>query len=236
MTNVATKTAKIQNLCSEFQRAQDNDTCLGFLESNEQQFEIYNVQKQLPQGSTSLSEVLRQDLTRMDQLQLAAMLASTLLQLQTTAWLDKNWGKDDIKFYHLSDPLAGRAYVSKGFITPNTEAPPRNHPIIRNEAIFALGIILIELSEGQLLPAFETPQDLDMNGQRTFMTEYLIATRLLKRVYEREGTRYGDAVRRCIHCELDEINPDFANDSFRRKYFDGVVSPLESVWDDFSRA
>lgn len=235
---------------------------LGFLECNEQQFDVYNVQKQPPQLSVSLEEILiqkstgfatentqtstetgRVELTRMDQLQLAAMLASTLLQLQTTKWLDKNWGKEDIKFYQLeNNPLWGQAYVSKGFDTDigaigsNTLQLSRNHPIIRNEAIFVLGVILIELSEGRLLSAFETPQDLDMNGQRTFMTEYLIATRLLKRVYEREGTRYGDAVRRCIHCEFDEMNPDFANDSFRKKYFDGVVSPLESVWDDFSRA
>lgn len=130
-----------------------------------------------------------------------------------------------------------RAYVVKSFPDQSTASAVqrKSHPIIRNEATFALGIILIKLSEGRPLESFQVAQDLDINGNRTFMTNYLIATRFLKPVYEREGTRYGDALRRCVYCEFDEKDPDLVNESFQTKVFEGVVSPLESNWDDFSR-
>lgn len=155
--NVELKPSKIQNLCSQFQRAKDREEKLGFIETKEQQYEIYNVRKHIPLPSVSLREILsdttastqQQVITRMEQLQLAAILASTLLQLQTTPWLNQSWGKEDIEFLHPEDrPLASRAYVSAIFSTSNIETPG-NHPIIRNKAIFALGIILIELSEGK---------------------------------------------------------------------------------------
>jgi hypothetical protein len=64
---------------------------------------------------------------------------------------------------------------------------------VANEAVFALGVILLELSFGQPLLSFKTAADLDAQGNDTPYTEHMIAARLLDTLILLEGEKYADA-------------------------------------------
>jgi hypothetical protein len=76
-------------------------------------------------------------------------------------------------------------------------------------------------------------EDLGADGLPNFLTDYMTARRLVNEVYDEGGGRYGDAVRRCIHCEFDQRKVSLDVESFRQSFYHGVVQPLEDDWVDF---
>ena len=67
----------------------------------------------------------------------------------------------------------------------------------------------------------------------TMLRNWITATRLMEAVYNEAGTLYGDAVRRCLHCEFDQRNTSLEDDAFRQAVYDGVVATLEDNVKDF---
>jgi hypothetical protein len=88
----------------------------------------------------------------------------------------------------------------------NLPEKDEDHPGIRNTTLFALGIVLLELCLGQTLES---------------MTE--------------AGNRYGDVARRCIYCEFDSRDTNLNNERFREAVYQGVVAPLEDIFNDFDQ-
>ncbi|EPE36148.1 hypothetical protein GLAREA_05486 [Glarea lozoyensis ATCC 20868] len=161
---------------------------------------------------------------------LALTLAASVLQLRQTPWLDERWSTSDILF------ISGTKspYISRTFkvLDPETKDESIKHfSVIQNETIFSLGVSLIELCFGSSLEALREEEDVSLNPQ---LTAYMTARRLLSQVYEESGNRYGDAVRRCVNCEFDHRKPSLEVETFRDKFFSGVVVPLEEDWTDFS--
>ena len=76
-------------------------------------------------------------------------------------------------------------------------------------------------------------EDLDDDGKVNAYTDIATANRLIKRVYEEVGMRYGDATRRCTHCDFDQREEIFESDDFRQAVYERVVSPLEEDLLDF---
>jgi hypothetical protein len=166
---------------------------------------------------------------------LALTLASSVLQLHKTPWLNERWGKDDILFLEGSNG----PFVSKSFLPIGTQiqqisaAPFKSLPIVRNETIFALGVVLIELCLGSALENMRSIEDLGEDGAANSLTDYMTARRLVSEVYDEGGGRYGDAVRRCIHCEFDQRKASLDVEAFRQSFYQGVIQPLEDDWTDF---
>lgn len=104
--------------------------------------------------------------------------------------------------------------------------------IVRNETIFALGIVLIELCLWAGLEKLRSTEDLSNDGTPNSLIDYLTARRLVNDVYDEGGGRYGDAVRRCIHCEFDQRKVSLDVEAFRESFHQGVVQPLEDDWTD----
>jgi hypothetical protein len=103
------------------------------------------------------------------------------------------------------------------------------HPFIRNGTIFALGIALIELCFGKVIEDLRTDEKLGEDGLLNDLTQLSIARRLLeeREIHDRAGTRYEDAVRRCIFCEFDQHSNTLEKSEFRRAVFEKVVTLLE---------
>lgn len=175
------------------------------------------------------------NLTKKNRLRLAVTLASTALQLHTTPWLQKRWGKKDILFH---DGSAEHPFVSQRFpqaangaeVANNTPAKISWTPV-RNESIFNLGVLLLELSYGKSLDTFKSPDDPPM------FAEYAIASRLVDNLAEEESSGYVDATRACIFCDFGNKvkTPTLDNEAFRQAVYDDVFVPLEDDWKHWNR-
>jgi len=247
---------KIDNLCLVIQQCmrslQHNQRCLGYLSYQTH----YRLGVYLPPtpptppqspNITSLAELLSNKqpnqlqflaptgnlpFSRGERLGLALTVASSVLQLHKTPWLRDDWDKNDIMINDLcTSNTRQQAYVSRSFPPTKLEDSPaaqKSALPLRNVALFALGKVLIELCLGQPLEALRSSEDpVDASGEANLLTDWSTANRLTEAVYSEAGTRYGDAVRRCLNCDFDQRNTNLEDDAFRQAVYDGVVAPLE---------
>ena len=190
-------------------------------------------------------------ISRGDRYGLALTIASSILQLSSTPWLPEAWDKPDIQVLleqqngkagdeKLPSDYSKRLYVEKSFPVcyDNQASPAANvFPGLRNQALFRLGIVLIELCLGDTLESLRTSEDpLDRDGKSNILTEWATATRLIHDVSREAGNRYGDAVRRCIYCDFDQRSTSLENSAFRQAVYDGIIVPLEDIYEDYNQA
>ena len=171
--------------------------------------------------------------SRRDRLCVAATLASSVLQLDETLWMKRQWKSSDIFFYYQeghamkkSEPCVTEPYLSwkPGKVTNRPgEPPPLKAHLVHSEALFALGLTLIELCFGKTLSMMQEPDDVDSNEA---ITRLNAARRLLDQVYDECGGSYGDVVRRCLFCPFDVRDASLDNDEFQEAVFDHIVTPL----------
>ena len=177
-------------------------------------------------------------LSRGDRLQLAHIVASCVLRFSKTPWLADKWTKEDILIAQQeSQDLKERVFLSKAFPdSPQAQlsGEQTEFPGLRNQTLFMLGIVLIELCLGKPLAALRAPTDpLDGDGKPNVLTDWCTSTRLLPDVAQEAGNRYCDAVRRCIYCDFDQRVTSLDNESFKQAVYNGVVAPLEDILQDF---
>ncbi|KAF2786300.1 hypothetical protein K505DRAFT_380358 [Melanomma pulvis-pyrius CBS 109.77] len=239
----------IQDLCSAISMLQDpqRDVCLSLLASEYAKLKygllIYPL-KDPPSDPeswsvSSLRNVLEDaKFTRHDRLRLAVTLASSVLQLHETPWLEENWGKDNIFFINRDEKTVyDHPFVSQHFnhasLPPSSPIPASMSRIIRNQTLYALGVSLIELWYGKPLHELQRPEDGDMTGdvRVDLMTEWNTADRLVDELYSEAGGKYSDAVRRCIRCDFDRRASSLEDAAFQKAVYQGVVSQLKENFD-----
>ena len=174
-------------------------------------------------------------LSRNDRLRIAVTLASSVLQLHGTSWLEPQWSSKDIFFHEKDNQASGPSYtdpyISWKLCTRNSDASGsfdtsslRNR-VVRIEVLYALGLTLIELCFGKSLAEMRLPVDGDPNGT---MTDLATAYRLSDSVYYEMGVSYGDAVRRCLRQPFDVRDMSLDNEELQEKVFDEIVTPLDN--------
>jgi hypothetical protein len=247
---------EIQSLCHAISGLQqrERDLCAGYLlDSLKRKQGIYPLET--PACHTNQQNwsayTLRQVLTRKagfgrrlmqhDKFKVAVDLASSVLQLYKTPWLNDNWGDDDVYFVHRPGaPLSSiyqHPFIYRKFPLPSASASPVNPPparsIIRNQTLFTLGILLIELLYGTSIEELQTTKDLDCQG--TPGAVWCTAERLVEEELALEaGQLYSDAVRRCIRCDFNLKTSSLDDQDFQQAVFDGVVAPLEKTLQRFN--
>ncbi len=179
-----------------------------------------------------------------DRIEVAVKLACTVLQLHCSPWLDDKWTSNDIVLLQNRskvnketqlEPYVKRAF--RGSTSKNTQPTrdigkaPKTRIGIRNETIFALGLVLLELAYNRPLQHFRQPEDLNDDGTPNAFTDMTVAARLEPTVEREVGPVYATVVRRCLHCTFDVGNPDLENEEFHRAVYIGVVKPLMSMLD-----
>lgn len=110
-------------------------------------------------------------LSRKQCLEIAVILASSVLQLEGTSWLKKSWSSSDIYFHHQNSLRPGAAepdrypYLSWQQCYYDTLPPVErlrlNNHLIRNDTLLALGLVLVELCFGRTLTDMRKAEDLD---------------------------------------------------------------------------
>ncbi|KAK3720810.1 hypothetical protein LTR37_003473 [Vermiconidia calcicola] len=242
---------EIGDLCTSIERlrAVDCGVCLGYLSDNPnaRRHGLFWPQKPILDITSieplSLGAVLTQHsgnrssrLSVADSRRLALSLALGMLRLHDTPWLKQRWNHNDIMLFTQNgkvladDPFISTQMSSLGPLS-NCGATEHNRraasSAVRNETLFALGIILIELCMEQSFEHLAAPEDLSLDGTRHAASDFLTACRLEEQIYDKAGGRYGDAVRRCTHCDFDQRKTSLADDAFRAAVYDNVVTVLE---------
>lgn len=177
-----------------------------------------------------------------DKLRIAVNLASSVLQLYRTPWLDEHWSDKDVYFIHRPGvPLSAlydHPFVYRKLSTPCTTqsvGPQRAAgKVIRNQTLFTLGILLIELLYDKPIEELRIPRDQDYEG--TPGVVWCTVDRLVKEEIEHEAyPPYVAAVRRCIWCDFNRKESSLDDEAFQQAVFEGVVTPLEQLLQQFLR-
>ena len=186
--------------------------------------------------TVSLKSLLAQGLPKKkDRLILGVKLTSSLLQLHNTPWLAESWGSPDVLFMTNDDnPLLDKPWLSKHFPSPTCTILPRQstgQPLcaeVRNQSMFALGVVLIELWFGKPLENLREMIDLGPRGEANAVTDFATTRRLSEAIYNDAGEWYGDAVRRCIYSDFNQRYTSLDTETLKEAVHRGVVLPLES--------
>ena len=183
---------------------------------------------------------------RTDRIRTAVILASSVLQLPESSWLEPGWMESHLVFAQGNGPKPFKhVFISKRFenqsslpTSMDSVANIEAMPYVRNPTIFALGIFLIELCFGQSIEALRKDTDpLPSDGRPNGLTRFSIATRLIddEEISAELGPRYETAVRRCIFCEFSQHGRTLEEKGFQRAFYEEVVELLEEFLTDFTR-
>lgn len=215
-------------------------TCVGVLVSGSSKHQVWVPTVPLAiLGSprfVSLAELLSQPVPPMvERLKLAVKLASSVLQLHTTKWLQERWGKNDIYFIQgnssqpsslsLETPVVRQAFTTEPSVSEALIEPSRM--ISCNLSLFSLGIVLIELWFWRHLESFPSEQSQASNCPEDLdSARFTTARGLIGRLYEDAGNNYGESVRRCIN-GIDHKETQLENNEFKNEAYLKVLQPLE---------
>jgi hypothetical protein len=238
---------QIQNLCVTIaQLPSQHDACAGYLlDDSQQKHALYSKSPdciQQPWKTYTLDQILAgtQDrlspLSLRDKLKIAVDLASGVIQLHKTPWMNDIWKQNDVLFVLRpgtpQSTLYEHPFVYRELCQTTTQqatntSSAANSRVIRNQTLYILGIVLIELCYGRNLQAFQEPEDLQCDG--TPGVEWCTADRLLRTndLENHVGKRYADAVRRCVYCDFGVDNADLADENFQQVVYEGVLEKLE---------
>lgn len=246
---------QIQNLCEAIQRirALQNGICLGYIIDGPGKIRhgLYPPRKRLIASSSwkivYLKDILGgrvQGLRRLrpaTKCRIALTLASSTLQLHGTPWLPDGLSKDDVAFLQhdekvlVDHPFVPKSMYLEGSSNPASTSIDRGNRFglnVRNEAVFALGVLLIELCLGSPIEDLRQSSIEPLHGNQGFVMDFRSLDRLIDDVKEEAGLRYSDAVRRCIYCDFDQRKASLEDDNFHRAFYNGVVSTLEEDLSD----
>ena len=232
---------KIDDLCKAMLDTGPN-SCLGVLVDERQNSHRVSITK-LSSGKNLIQTVSLQDLLaqtplgKRERLILGVKIASTLLQLHNTPWLGETWGNVDIRFQKqgqgTESAALGQPLLSRNFISPTLQpassqagnlASSNEYP---NKSLFALGLVLTELWFGKPIDHLRETADLNVNGQVSALTDYATITRLVQTVQDDAGQWYGDAVRRCVHFDMNQRFNNLETETFKEAVHREIVLPLE---------
>lgn len=236
----------IKEICESLRVCSLHDTndLLFFILDHNQKLWAYdpedrNAGVEIARNCISLETLLSQTRLRPHQsLHLAANIASSLLQLYATPWLPENWCENSIYFPLNIFPVdIKRPYVIVKLGTSPESPQPEAQDDILNPYTVALGIILLELSEGKsLLQWISERTDIniqadDVKNKASLAWKWLTEDAKLKL----GGEPYSTVVKRCLQCSFTSAQPQsqrsLSNETFRDAVYRDVVHQLEDIYE-----
>lgn len=247
----------IVDICTAIHGVKNTKQELGFLTDElvgQHRHKIYFVEEKIRPGMDlkSLKHLLKaqrqqgqlRSLSRRLSLYIAVTLASSVLQLDGTSWLKRQWRSDDIYFLPMESgepttvemdyehPYVSWRVSSESMSTDRT-TNAKLTPIayrVPSEILFVLGITLTELCFERSISDMRIEDDIESTE---IITNFNTASRLIGRVYDESGERYGDIVRRCLKCPPDVRDASLDNKEFQEAVFDTIVTPLKQDFENF---
>lgn len=226
-------TPQIEKLCSYFysqlQLSTNTETFAVYSETTNK-FEHLLYKSHCPLGfinaTLSLDEILKIDADRRrreawtSKFKLARQLTLAVLRFQSTPWVRETFNSKDIHFleskaspknqgYSLEDPFI-RIQLSQ---TPSSQQLTANsdaYQLYRNELLFNLGVILLELGYDAPLRYLQNAEDIrEGETKASWYTRFFTARRLGKGAPRELDARYGRLAKKCLDCDFgvgDDLN------------------------------
>ena len=236
--------SEILDLCLALDRPTGAGRCLGYLSGQSRRklglYPLAPPSISREGGETiSLENCLRKSsegsndikLSRAERFSIAALLASSILQLHTTPWLVEKWSKKDIVFFKRSKadprPVVSQPFIRRDLTQSTTSPSTTDH----SQALQSLGILLLELCFNAALEDEPLRANyLGPDGKPNDMTDFATAMRWWKEdALGEAGPEFYQAVRRCLLCAFGPPTTDLANDELRAAFYEGVVLPIEKI-------
>jgi hypothetical protein len=237
---------EIQDLCESLHGmlSAKCGICLGYIRahSSENRHGLYWPKKRLiddtPLSVESLTNLLRRSThpkrkwTNADARRLAVPLAAGVLRLHDTPWLGTTWSIKDITvIFQNGKVLAEHPFVS-GQLNNTVVATPDTSfvaAVVRNKTLFTLGIVLTELCMGKPMDELNIPGELNADGTKHDLSDYLTVSRLLtlEEISGSFGRRWSDVVRRCVYCDFNHSKTSLEDAGFLKAVYHGVLVELE---------
>lgn len=104
--------------------------------------------------------------------------------------------------------------------------PSPSPPIARNQILFSLGVVLLEIAYAASLESLQQPSDLT-NGQEDHYTEFFTARRLAKCKQSVMGIRYHNIVEQLVECVFP--CDDLENDRLQAAFHRDIINPLAEL-------
>jgi hypothetical protein len=175
---------------------------------------------------------------------MAAVLASSLLQMHTTPWITERWNGTEIQFLWPADeqPASTCMYLHRQYHSPASRAPTswqeKPHDTTETkenrDEIFSLGIMLLELlyespfSEHEAL--FTDGSEADCYSRQIAAAAWLEG---IPRNSDFHLLKYDKIVQYCLECNFGvgfgSIDTCLSNGDFREAMYSHVVEPLERL-------
>ncbi|KAH0030900.1 hypothetical protein KCU78_g2939, partial [Aureobasidium melanogenum] len=180
-------------------------------------------------------------LARRKRFEIATAAAWATLLLCDTPWLNHTWDKHELCFFSenvstVGLPLAGRCVSMTRSCSLNPQPasklgiPPHHSNVIRNKAIFALGVLLIELCLNRSFEECKRAANIGTTSTN-IIDDYGVAESLIEDVFDEGGEPYGNAVQKCIRFAFPgrDTTKNFSHATFRRHFHHLVVAPIEAT-------
>lgn len=179
-------------------------------------------------------------LTGLERVQLALSLARAVLRFHASPWLPENWRSENVRFYGVDSssprlPSSLKApFLNLNLFGPYdaTQSASTNDPLspIRNNILFGLGLILLELAFESPLKELHNLQDKERGLEHA---DYLAARRLKTTIGTPLGSRYGRIAKRCLDCEFNVVEHDLRDPDLQAAFFKDVILELQALESKF---
>lgn len=243
----ATDSKSIKDLCTTMSICEPDTDCLGFLEDDDNLYSLNVITcwntSDIFESVVTLEDLMSKKspirLDRRQRYSIALTLASSHLQLQSSAWLGPRWVKSDIVFHRDSKTpnkaILNYPYISRPCFSKPTEALS---PFpITDRGLPTLGILLIELCYGMPLEEHEMrKQYTSTSGSHTSSPDLeaaldlAVALEWSRSVNGEAGEQYADAVDWCLRTRRMEGT----DHKWREEFFRNVVVPLQFCHEQLS--
>lgn len=192
--------------------------------------------------------------------QLAASLATAVLRYHSTPWLQEVWRSRDIVFFGIEDFQQGNVSLcyphlnvefsrykgkrkaaieleSEGSASTSaqaaalTRATERTTLGARNEVLFHLGLVLLELGFATPWPTLRASILKTLPDKNA--TDYIIADKLARLLVNSMGPKYSKIIRKCLGCDFGLGETDLASDELQEQFLLEVVVALKGLQERF---
>jgi hypothetical protein len=242
----------VRSLCHALSTSQLNDDCLAFVLREKSLLRgthptVRDIAIKVDRACVSLHNLLDQStanapcITKEECLHLAVIISSSLLQLYETPWLPQNWCTQSIYFtsrINNQDINIECPYVTSKIVdstrTPQTLATLGFHP-----DLVALGIMLLELSEKQLIHQWYYQKFSAALPEEVKDKAYAAWRWFENDACERMAPHYRLAFRSCLSVYELDVFPvkrmTLADERFREAVFRNIVLHLEEAYLDYTK-
>ncbi|KAH7400307.1 hypothetical protein BKA64DRAFT_599928 [Cadophora sp. MPI-SDFR-AT-0126] len=233
---------QIKDLCSVIRNPSVNKSCLGYLCDGERLHDVLLTSTALETESyVSLCDTKEAicNLSVQRRIKLAIILASSLLQLQTTPWLMGSFDKRNIFFYRRGQEIClDQPYVRHCFDAPSPQGTTSNsHSTAQSEtelryatrtSLDNLGILLLELCFGQAIETTPIRKRYLVDGKSHQGTDYMTARDWVEMVWEKEPKL--ESIIKCCLFQPFEEKSDWRNKLFTQAIYTSIVGSLDDYF------